>query len=397
NVNYAASKTSTSADSATTPDQLRDGAIGFYTESGTLIPAAGTGMSTATRFFIAQGTSTGCLTTPLLDRRGIKSTLIQDYTAPVLQVSYVGFNGTSGSLQNSTTVKNDTASIKIIETTLGRQVFPKQTFTAVLAASATPYDIAAGLATVLNSTNFSGSTTKFAQAEVVTDGSLANYTMTGTTPTVTFTNGSKVVTLGGTTPTIDVAVGDIIKFNAGATPTNANGIAYKVTAVSAGVSFTLDRAFGGSTQTLTQAEAQGTRLKKTTSITAGGVRLTANDVGKHFRLAVSGVIEKADITYSVPFNPGSGRAAQVLQMEKDFSSYSYGNWNKVGPYAVFGANTLYTDSTATYDLFDIKTTRISPDKSGMDSNIGAVITTVVAIHASATGANSALDTIIAAI
>jgi hypothetical protein len=200
NVNYAASKASTTADTATSPELLKDGAIGFYTETGTLIPAAGTGMSTATRFFIAQGTSTGCIVTPILDKRStLKTKYNKDYTAPVRQVSYVGYNGSTGSLATPSIANDDEALIKIIETTVGRQVFPKQTYTAILDASQTDVDIAAELAYEINNVAFATQTSDFVVAEVVSDGTLSNYAITGTTPTVTFTNGSRVVTLGGTT------------------------------------------------------------------------------------------------------------------------------------------------------------------------------------------------------
>jgi hypothetical protein len=391
NVNYAASKASTTADTATSPELLKDGAIGFYTETGTLIPAAGTGMSTATRFFIAQGTSTGCIVTPILDKRStLKTKYNKDYTAPVRQVSYVGYNGSTGSLATPSIANDDEALIKIIETTVGRQVFPKQTYTAILDASQTDVDIAAELAYEINNVAFATQTSDFVVAEVVSDGTLSNYA-------ITVTNGSRVVTLGGTTPTIDVAVGDYIKFNASATPTNANGVVYKVTAISAGVSFTLDRAFEGTTQTLTEAEGEGTRLKKVASITEAGVRLTSASDGKHFRLAVGGSIEDATITYTTPFNPGSGTYAQVSQLEKDFTGASRGSWNKVGPYATYGTPTLYADSTATYDMYNITTINQNKDKSGMDGSIGVPIYVIIANHASATTVNTALDTITAAI
>ncbi len=401
NVNYAASKASTTADTATSPELLKDGAIGFYTSTGTLIPAAGTGMSTAEKFFIAQGTATGCIVTPVLDKRSnLKRKLVQDYTAPVRQVSYVGYNGATGSLNTPTIAARDEASIKIIDTTIGRQTFPKQTFATQLLAAATDIDIASGLVTSINTTSFgdgaSGSNT-YVVAEAVSDGTLGNLALTGTTPTLTFTNASTAVTLGGGTPTVDVAVGDYIKFNATATPTNANGVVYKVTAISAGVGFTLDRPFKGTTQTLTEAEAEGTRLKRVTSITEAGVRITQLNDGKHFRLAVGGVIELGTITYSTPFNPGSGTYVQVAQTEKDFLGFSRGSWNRVGPYAAFGAPTLYADSAATYDLYNITTINQYPDKSGMNSTIGEELYVIVAIHSSATTVNTALDTIVAAI
>jgi hypothetical protein len=390
NLNYAASKTSTTADTATSPELLRDGAIGFYLPSGTLIPAAGTGMSTAEKFFIAQGTSTGCIVTPLLDKRSnLKRKMTQDYTAPVRQVSYVGYNTSTGSLNTPTISARDEASIKVIDTTVGRQTFPKQTFSVSLAASADDYTVASGLVDNINLTPFSdgssGSNT-FVTAEVVTNATLAEFDAD-----VTVTNGSKTVTFAGNDTTYGggataLVVGDYLVLR---------GITYKATAVVSGT-VTIDRYYMGSTETIAVASTVNAAARGT-SITEAGVKLTAEADGKHFRLAVGGVIETATITYTTPFNPGSGTAAQVAQLEKDFLGFSRGSWNRVGPYAAFGAPTLFADSSATYDLFNITTINQYSDKSGMNSTIGEELYVIVAIHASATTANSALDTIVAAI
>lgn len=397
NVNYAASKASTTADTATSPELLKDGAIGFYTETGTLIPAAGTGMSTATKFYVAQGTATGCIISPTLDKRStIKRKQNKDYTAPVHQVSYVGFNGSSGDLQTPASIAtNDEASVKIIETTFGRQTFPKQTYSTILNASASDYDVASGLAYEINNTVFSGGLTEIVTADVMTASTLTNIAL-GASTTVVAVNGSRVLTITAGTPTHTVVAGDYLKFHPSAQVTDINGAAYKVTAITA-TTITLDRAYEGASQTFTEAEGEGTRIKIANSPTAAGLRLTANADGKHFRLAVSGVIEDADLTYTTPFNPGSGTPVQVLQTEKDFQGFTKGSWNKVGPYAAFGAPTLYTDSTATYDLYNITTTNAYPDKTGMNANIGQSIYLVIASHATATTVNTALDTITAAI
>jgi hypothetical protein len=388
NVNYAASKASATADTATSAELLRDGALGFYTEAGVLIPAAGTGMSTATKFFIAQGTATGCIVTPLLDRRStFKQKFNEDYTAPVRQVSYVGYNGTTGDLATPTILENDEAAIKIIETTIGRQVFPKQTYSAVLQASDDDYTVAHRLALVLNNDGFSGSDTELALAEVVTNGTLAEF---DANPTVT--NGSKTVTFAGNDTTYgggatELVVGDTVKFQ---------GSTYKVAAHAVTGTITLDRPYAGATETI-NVGATVNAAARVTSITAAGIKLTATADGKHFRLAVGGVIEDATISYTTPFNPGSGTYAQVSQLEKDFTGSSRGSWNKVGPYAIFGTPTLYADSAATYDMYNIKTTATFASKDGMDASIGVQHYVILANHASATTVNTALDTITAAI
>jgi hypothetical protein len=397
NVNYAASKASATADTATSPELLRDGAIGFYLEStNALIPAAGTGLSTAKKFFIAQGTATGCIVTPILDKRStFKQVFNEDYTAPVRQVSYVGYNGSSGSLTTPTIVENDEAYIKIIETTGGRQVFPKQTYNAILAASALDYDVAAGLAYEINNVAFATSTTDFVVAEVMSDGTLGNLAL-GAATTLVAVNGSRTLTLTGGAATHDAAVGDYLKFHPSAQVTNVNGALYKVTAITT-TTITLDRAYEGASQTFTEAEGEGTRVKRVTAITEAGVRITSSQDGKHFRLAVGGVIEDATISYTTPFNPGSGTFAQVAQLEKDFLGFSRGSWNRVGPYAAYGTPTLYADSTATYDMYNIQVTNMYKDKSGMDASIGEDLYVIIANHSSATTVNTALDTIIALI
>lgn len=390
NVNYAASKASATADTATSPELLRDGAIGFYTETGTLIPAAGTGMSTATKFFIAQGTATGCITTPILDKRStLKTKYNKDYTAPVRQISYVGYNGSTGDLQTGTILKNDEALIKVIETSIGRQTFPKQTFTAVLAASASDYDIATALAVNINATPFSDGDTgvnTFIEANAITNGTLAEF---DANPTVT--KGSLTVTFAGNDTTYGagvtaLAIGDTLVLRGG-TYTAVNVVSGTVT---------LNRPYVGDSETIDVATTTNAAAR-VTSITAAGVKITTLEDGTHFRLAVGGVIEDATISYSTPFNPGSGTPAQVAQLEKDFLGFSRGSWNRVGPYAAFGAPTLYTDSTATYDLYNITTINQYSDKSGMNAKIGEELYVIIASHATATTVNTALDTIVAAI
>lgn len=396
NVNYAASKASATADTATSPELLQDGAIGFYLETGTLIPAAGTGMSTATKFFIAQGTATGCITTPILDKRStLKTKFNKDYTAPVRQVSSIGFNGTTGDLNTPTIVARDEASIKIIDTTVGRQVFPKQTYSVSLAASASDYDIASALASNINSINFGGSDSEIVTAHVLTASTLTNIAL-GTGTTVVAVNGSTVLNLVGGTQTHTVVAGDYLKFHPTAQVTDVNGAAYKVVSVTT-TSITLDYPYELPSQTFTEAEGEGTRIKIANSPTAAGIRLTSNVDGSHFRLAVGGVIELATISYTTPFNPGSGTYAQVAQLEKDFTGFSRGSWNKVGPYAIFKTAILYADSAATYDMYNITVVNQYKDKSGMDSYIGEELYVIIANHASATTVNTALDTITAAI
>lgn len=387
NVNYAASKASTTADTATSPELLRDGAIGFYLEDGTLIPAAGTGMSTATKFFVAQGTATGCLVSATMDKRSnLKSKVTQDYTAPVKQVTYIGYNTSSGDLATPTIAENDEATIKIINTTGGRQVFPKQTYNAVLAASATDYDVAFALVDAINTTPFATGTSDFVIANVVSNGTHAefdnNVTVTNNSATVTFATDS---TYGaGAT---NLVAGDFIQLN---------GNLYEVLSAESATSVTIDRPYTGTTETIVVASTTNTATR-VTSITAYGVKIVSANDGEHFRVAVGGVIEDATITYSTPFNPGSGTYAQVLELEKKLSAGSRGNWNRVGPYAIFPTVTLYSDSTATYDMWKVITTNRYNDKSAMGSDIGQQVELILAVNSSATTVNTALDTITAAI
>jgi hypothetical protein len=387
NVNYAASKASTTADTATSPELLKDGAIGFYLEDGTLIPAAGTGMSTAEKFFIAQGTADGCIVGPILDKRlTLKTKVTQDYTAPVKQVTHIGYNGSTGDLATPTIAENDEATIKIINTTGGRQVFPKQTYNAVLSASATDYEIALALVNEINSTAFATGTDDFAIANVISDGTHAEFDNN-----VTVTNGSATVTFatdstygGGAT---NLVVGDFIQLQ---------GYLFEVTAVASATSVTIDREYTGATETIAVGSTVNAATR-VTSITAYGVEIEAAQDGDHFRVAVGGVIEDATITYSTPFNPGSGTYAQIAKEEKDAAGASRGYWNRVGPYASYPEFTLFADSTATYDQWKVITTNAYKDKTGMGASIGQQMEVIVAVNSSATTVNTALDTITAAI
>ena len=138
-LNYAASKTSTTVNTALNPADLRDGAIGVYgthrsgatnlnklvliTDGGSEVAGA-VPMATfvGDQIFIAMGTANGnTQISNYIDKpgpyNGLRMAVAKKYTAPVLGVQAIGYNGTAGSSMNlpATILAGDDFSIKMID------------------------------------------------------------------------------------------------------------------------------------------------------------------------------------------------------------------------------------------------------------------------------------------
>jgi len=275
------------------------------------------------------------------------------YVAPVKQVAAIGWTGSGGALNNATIAAGQIFSFKVIETTEGYDPYPQWLYEETAKSTDATMDVIQRLAKKVNDDNAIEHklNRRLVNAIVKADATYGNYAMTGTTPTVTVTNGSTAVTLGGTTPTIDVAVGDYISFDAAAAPTDSVGDIYKVTAISAGVGFTLNRPYQGVTQTFTEAEAEGTRVKKVTSIVQIGLRLTAIDTDTHFRLAVQEELINADIDNAVTaFVRGNGTYDQVAALEKEGNTFAGETTQNAAFKEKFGTQDLFAVDGETYDI-----------------------------------------------
>ena len=199
----------------------------------------------------SQGATLPSIQSPIIELIGVKSYRSKAYTAPTVQVDYIGYDTSSSSLDidvaNSTNYE-----IKIHDLnsynwgSIGTDIFGMY----VSDATATKCEITDGLAV-----NLSQNSCKLVQKPFIVE--RVNSATTGTntgTVTLAAVNGSTVVTVsGGTAATDSIVVGGYVKFSATATVT---GKIYKVVAIdSTGIYVTLDQQYQGSSASFTAGNA----------------------------------------------------------------------------------------------------------------------------------------------
>lgn len=287
------------------------------------------------------------------------------YTAGVKCQGSIGYNSSIASSAMNLAAAVATGKfyeLGIIETTEGNQPYPTWNFEYVAAPGDTEQDVVQGLVKQINDTTnikYKGNS-QLVSARAVGAATYSSFTLGGTGPTATFTNGSAVVTLAGTSPVFNGAVGDFLAVSADGTtqPVSANTASqdiYKIIAVSAGVSFTLNRAFQGTTITMTQAQVQGTLLAKTVTFTATGIIFTDLQLQENFSLVVRQELQYATITNKFVYTYGVGLPEQIYELELEGNTYAgntagntvYGN-EAFGNPDKFGA---INGDTETYDMF----------------------------------------------
>lgn len=203
----------TVANAATDPGLLALGALGIYgyVENGggsinaannnvvALITESTNGVGTvADSDFVAQGNNLvtiaqGGTVAPTvihnIQRRGVTRVNKQAYVAPVREVSFLGYNGSTGSLNLPTITNNSEAYLLAVpmEQTTPEKIREQEDYTSgYLVASEGAYSI---LRKVANAVNTQPIPTH--KAEIVTNGTMANFT--GTPTAVRVTKGSTTV------------------------------------------------------------------------------------------------------------------------------------------------------------------------------------------------------------
>ena len=156
--NYAASLASVTVDTATSPELLALGTLGAYginatTQKLALITQAAPTTFVAELVAFNQGNGTP-LASVNIQPKNVISIKKQAYVAPVCQISFIGFNGASGSLALPTIVANDEAILLGIEYEVSDdlQMRNQENYTSgSLIAGQAAYDIMAKLALNINS------------------------------------------------------------------------------------------------------------------------------------------------------------------------------------------------------------------------------------------------------
>lgn len=341
------------------------GQIGVYDGDGALHTNA---ITSAEYFTIVQKRSDGSIrkTTPQLWSN--VAVTRKAYVAPVKAVGSIGWSATqlTGALNLPTIAAKQFFELAIIETTEGNQPFPTWNFEYMSITGDVELDILENLAKLINDpTSIQYRNNKrLVSVKVKAVATYGNYTTTGT---YTVTNGSTVVAT--TVSATDPAVGDFISFDAAAAPTSAVGDIYKVVAISAGVSFTLNRPYQGATQTFVAAEASGTRVKKVTVVTASGLEFTSLENIAHFRLVARQNLNQATIENLTSFARGNGDSDMIGELEKEgntFAGLTAGN--TVFGNQAFGVEDLWVTDGETYDTFNVNVNQFVAKVPGGDSD-----------------------------
>lgn len=336
------------------------GEIGLFdatTPNPVLIPVSL--LAAGAKFFIAQKQTVGIKRSPTyINGSGFEVTPRKVlYTAPVNQQSAIGWNGSGGAFNNPTIVPGTSNyEFAVLEMTEGNDPYPVWNYNYTPKASDSVVEITGQLAKLVNDTTnpVYKNNLPVVTAQSRTNGTItAPYTMTGTTPTLTFTLGSNIALMGGTTPAlVGATIGDYLIFFAGTgVPDNTNNDTYKLMVHTAGVSIQLDRPWGNPTAIITGANVP-TFIKKTASVTAIGLILNAINNNETFRLAVRGDLVGADRFEPVSYTRGSGTYAEIAELEAEgFLMQGQTARNTVFGDAAFGPPDIFALSTDTYDYF----------------------------------------------
>lgn len=329
------------------------GELGIFDANNALHDNA---ITAAERFFFVMKTTEGIKRTPDFSLAEITASKSL-YVAPVRQVSAVGWNRTGGSTNHATLAARQNFGLKIMETTEGYDPYPTWNFEYTSKTNDDILTILGKLAAKINDDTApeNSQNNRIVQAQVVADATYGNYAFTGTTPTFTLTNGSNIAQIesGANDGASDMAVGDFFSVSVSATPTDAIGDIYKIVAKGAGndATVTLDRAWTGATTTFTEAQAEGTRIKKVTAVVAAGIELTTIYDDVHFRLAVNENLVDADISYVTAAIPGKGTYEKVLQLEKEGRIFDGETTNMVPQPEKWGQGDTFSVDGETYDFY----------------------------------------------
>jgi hypothetical protein len=243
----------TTAGVVVTDANLEAGAI-VVTDLGLqrLSAAEYTALANGDQFLVVQGKGVGqpLMKSPVLTKGKIKLTAAR-FKAAVQQVTTIGYNGTTGALP----VANSTdfwIKIRKRDNDAANRSQPMSLFAGPVRTDLTGTQ--AELATLLvtsGARNFKDEPANgYLKFEMICDN--AGAASTAASGTITFTNGSRVITTSGVTPATDYPIGSFIRIG-----TTVTSPVYKVAAVSNALqTITLTSAYTGTTGTLTVTNHQ---------------------------------------------------------------------------------------------------------------------------------------------
>ena len=322
---YAASKSGNTVNTALSPADLRDGAIGVYgihragatnlnkhvliTDGGSEVAgsvpmATFVGDQICIGFGVASGNNqlSNYIDKTTLGGNGLKAAVGKKYTAPVLGVQAIGYNGVAGSSMNlpATIVGGEDFTIKMIDRNSVvsgfRSPYAAKTVSVAAAIGDTGYTLARKWIAALNTQPDGVIPVDKAKARILGNGTGAVFT---TTATATVVNGSATVT---TSAAHGVTAGDYVSLG---------GDIYLTIAGTTGSTIVLDRPYQGASATIANANT----LDITGAATTFGIELTDDQVGRNLDLSASGLLANATQRIVTSALLGNGTQAQVAEME----------------------------------------------------------------------------------
>ena len=350
-VNYGASKTSATKNTALNPYDLADGALGIYGNDPTLSPnelaliidgsSSGNliahGSFTGDKLLFYQGTATGCRFATAVDvsGAGVINGSIQSkaYTAPVKQVRMLGYNDTAGQSLNfpSSIDRGDEMTVKTnnLSNVAGGSTLGLSHSGYATADNVSDYSILADFLVKLYESNDR-------QIDADINSNLTAGSAFTNSATVALTHGSTAVT---TSAAHGVGAGDWITLD---------GDAYKASAVPTTTTITLDRPYRGAT--IAAMANNLTTDDGSTAATEYGLKVTDKEFETTIAISFSDLIASATNTLVTSAVAGSGTYAKLLQMEKDFRPH-------MGVYDINDRRVplpdTYSVSGTTYDMYNI--------------------------------------------
>lgn len=325
-----------------------DGVGSFFLADGTKKTTA---QAAGETIFFAQKRDGQVWRTPAWKYEDIVSKREQLYTAPVKQVTSIGYNATTTTnnifptaspFSTATATNTLTFGVTVRETTPGNQPFPVQEgYATVNSSSAVQYDVVASIVSQLNFDydNFRHAPDPFVIAEITTNASTA--AVTGTATTLTVSNKVKDVTGDGTLTNISVG-----------TYITISGVLYKVVASSGNIR-TLDRPYTGASA----AVAIGSVLVATyvDGTTKLGIRFTSVLNESTYIVGGNTGLIGSFVQTTTAFVLGAGYGSNIVEVEKQGSIFDgVGSTINAKFKDDYGQPTLFATSTETYDQWFVE-------------------------------------------
>lgn len=410
-VNYGASKTSATQNTAANPADLGDGSVGIYgvhlagatnlnkvvlitnggSETAGFVPAAS---FVGTEVFIAQGVplTAGGSAVRLTNRIsitpaiGIRKNAGKVFTAPVRGVLRIGYNGTTGTSFNlpATILRGDDFIVSLFNRNYivagGREPGQKVLLSAQAAAGDSPYTLATKFVAKFN--------VRAAVSEQLLINPLLLKIITGATGSA-FSNSATIALTNGST---GGAVGFLTSAAHGVTTGQyiiLNGDLYIAANVPDTTHITLDRPWQQAT-TAALANASTVNTASTSAPATLGLELVDNADFRNIEAAVQGILQNATIKRQTLPTPGSGSNAEVVAMEKEYLGVK-GTEDQITAYQP--RDIIYSQVAGlTYDLYEFETQNTEQPRGELGSVfrvINQVILAFVSGVANTTNKNQA--------